>query len=243
MVTSEGLAKKRNETLPFLLGRRDANPDNYEQKVYLYREFQSEVLRILIPATTLEWNETVKQTFIAAVMLGLKETFGSVEHLKATVTEEPAPGNEYRKNYHVLYDSVPGGTGYLKHLSKTPDAIFDMLDKCLRVLVKCECASQPKRDGCYRCLFAYKQAGIWGRSLKSGNRHPLGPLEQSGTSRGNPNDQRDRHRSVDGKRTRTYVLEALKKLRLGTADRALRRYRPRARVHPTMGKEPIFYRG
>ena len=167
MVQSEGLAKKKKRKhYPFCSAAGDANPDNYEQKVYLYREFQSEVLRILIPATTLEWNETVKQTFIAAVMLGLKETFGSVEHLKATVTEEPAPGNEYRKNYLVLYDSVPGGTGYLKHLSKTPDAIFDMLDKCLRVLVKCECASQPKRDGCYRCLFAYKQSRYLGSISK-----------------------------------------------------------------------------
>ena len=167
MVQSENSNRKgKRKHSPSCPAAKESPPDAYEQRVFLYREFQSEVLRILIPATTIEWNEVVKQSFIAAVMLGLKKTFGSVEHLKATVTEEPAPGNEYRKNYLVLYDAVPGGTGYLKHLSKSPDAIFGMLGKSLQTLAKCECANHPKHDGCYRCLFAYKQSRYLGSISK-----------------------------------------------------------------------------
>ncbi|HRW35038.1 MAG TPA: DUF1998 domain-containing protein, partial [Thermotogota bacterium] len=128
----------------------------YEEEVYLYREFESEALRILIPTTSIQLNEVVENSFIAAVMLGLKEYFGSVDHLRATVSRVPVAGAEYERIYLTVYDTVPGGTGYLKHLLKNPHHVFDMLQKAVDVMADCECQSNPKHDGCYRCLFAYK---------------------------------------------------------------------------------------
>jgi len=133
-----------------------SSPADYEVEVFLYRDFESEILRILIPATTLQLDDVVEHSFIAAVMLGLKGYFGTVDHLRATISQEPVVGSEYRKNYLVLYDTVPGGTGYLKHLMKEPGAVFDMLQKAVDVMENCSCESNPEHDGCYRCLFAYK---------------------------------------------------------------------------------------
>ncbi|HPE69724.1 MAG TPA: DEAD/DEAH box helicase [Thermotogota bacterium] len=134
----------------------EKDPSKFLQTVYLFREFSSEILRILVPSTSNAADEAVLQSFSAAVMLGLKEYFGSVDHLKATFTHDPVPGGEYRRNALVIFDSVPGGTGYLKHLSRDPDTMFELLQKALDVMVSCPCASDPNKDGCYRCLYAYR---------------------------------------------------------------------------------------
>lgn len=133
-----------------------ATPGDYQEEVFLYREFDSEILRILIPATSIQLDDEVKHSFIAAIMLGLKEYFGSVDHLKATVSREASRGAEYHKNYLVIYDTVPGGTGYLKHLMKDPQTVFDMLQKAVDIMEACTCSSNPDHDGCYKCLFAYQ---------------------------------------------------------------------------------------
>ena len=38
------------------------------------------------------------------------------DHLGATVSQEPVPDADYRNQYLVIYDTVPGGTGYLRQL-------------------------------------------------------------------------------------------------------------------------------
>ena len=59
-------------------------------------------------------------------MLGMKKKFGNVDHLRATVSEVPVPEADYRKQYLVIYDSVPGGTGYLKQLMNEENVIIDV---------------------------------------------------------------------------------------------------------------------
>ena len=90
-------------------------------------------------------------------MLGLRERFGNVEHLQATLMNEPLPDNSgLRKTYLALYDTVPGGTGYLKQLSD-PDTMFEVFSMAKEVMEHCECAKNGG-DGCYRCLYAYRQS-------------------------------------------------------------------------------------
>ena len=55
----------------------------FEECLFLYREFTTEILRILVPATTLDFSNERKESFIAAFMLGMKEYFGNVDHLRA----------------------------------------------------------------------------------------------------------------------------------------------------------------
>lgn len=126
--------------------------------IFLYREFQTEALRVLIPETTAAGERVRTESFVAAVMLGLREQFGNVDHLRASVTDVPAEGAGYRKQYLVIYDSVPGGTGYLKQLAQNPDMFPGVLEKALHVLETCSCREDPEKDGCYHCLYAYRQS-------------------------------------------------------------------------------------
>ena len=132
--------------------------DAYEESLFLYREFSTEVLRLLVPATTMDSNSVKLESFVAAFMLGMKEYFGNVDHLRATVSEVPVPEAEYRKQYLVIYDSVPGGTGYLKQLMHEKNALIEIFEKALHVMENCTCKDDLQKDGCYHCLYAYRQS-------------------------------------------------------------------------------------
>lgn len=132
--------------------------DPFEECLFLYREFTTEALRVLVPATTLDLSKTRQESFIAAFMLGLKEYFGNVDHLRAALSDFPVAEAECRKQYLVMLDSVPGGTGYLKQLMQHDDALIEIFGKALAVLENCSCKDDPQKDGCYRCLYAYRQS-------------------------------------------------------------------------------------
>lgn len=136
-------------------------PDAAEQ-LFLYREFSTEALRILIPATTMDASTVRQESFTAAFLLGMKECFGNVDHLQAVVSEEPVPGMPFRKQYLVIYDCVPGGTGYLKQLIQRSDGLVEVFQQALRVLENCSCR-EDGRDGCYHCLYAYRQSSHIGQ--------------------------------------------------------------------------------
>lgn len=132
--------------------------------LYLYREYPSEAIRILLPTTSFNKSDEILHSFIASLQLGLKQKFGgSVEHLQTCLHEEPIPESSYRKRYLVLYDTVPGGTGYLQQLmvsgdKKLPENMVEVLEMALRVMENCECRHDPNKDGCYRCLYAYRNS-------------------------------------------------------------------------------------
>lgn len=138
----------------------------YEECLFLYREFQTEALRILIPATTMDSSKVRLESFVAAFMLGMKSKFGNVDHLRACVSEVPVPDADYRKQYLVIYDSVPGGTGYLRQLMNEIDGLIDVMQRAVDKMEHCSCkeyddnasANEEKKDGCYKCLYAYRQS-------------------------------------------------------------------------------------
>lgn len=125
--------------------------------MFLYREFVSEAVRILIPAIKMEDAKKV-ESFAAAIMLGLRKKFGSVDHLHFTVVDVPEPDSEVRKSYMVIYDTVPGGTGYLKQLTAGKNAMMDLFQLALEAMENCSCASDPDKDGCYHCVYGYRQS-------------------------------------------------------------------------------------
>ena len=152
----------KTKKIPLLSG-----PDAYEECLFLYREFTTEVLRILVPATTMDSTEKKLESFVAAFMLGMKEYFGNVDHLRATVSEVPVPDADYRKQYLVIYDSVPGGTGYLKQLMHEKNALVEIFEKALHVMENCSCKDDPQKNGCYHCLYAYRQSQQIGNISRS----------------------------------------------------------------------------
>jgi len=138
--------------------RTDHNGDLVDY-LYLYREFSSEALRILLPVTSMGPDSETVHSFVAALQLGMKERFhGSVDHISSTIYEEPIEESEHSKKYLMLYDRVPGGTGYLKDILNTDEPLMDVLEAAQEVMTSCPCREDPEKDGCYRCLYAYRNS-------------------------------------------------------------------------------------
>lgn len=132
---------------------------NLAQCLYLYREFNSEALRILLPIVTVEGGDRYLNSFIAALQLGLKKRFGGqVDHLKVMTYDEPIAESDAKRRFLMLYDSVPGGTGYLHELMRSPDDLLNVFKSARDVMVKCTCNQEIGKDGCYRCLYAYRNS-------------------------------------------------------------------------------------
>jgi DEAD/DEAH box helicase domain-containing protein len=124
--------------------------------VFLYRELKSEAIRLLIPSRSSS-DETSIYSFISALYVGLKEKFGgSIDHLEACIDERPIPGTSIKQRYLILYDKVPGGTGYLKQLTSSAEAFLSVLDLALKEIKTCTCESDPMADGCHRCILGYR---------------------------------------------------------------------------------------
>jgi DEAD/DEAH box helicase domain-containing protein len=132
-------------------------PNNYFESLYLYREFNSEAIRLMLPITSLNIDEEKLHSLIASFQLGLKEYFkGSVEHLRVGIYDEIDSKDEMAKRYLILYDTVPGGTGYLKQLMRDEKPLFEVLEVALKKLKNCQCNAHHDKDGCYKCIYAYK---------------------------------------------------------------------------------------
>jgi DEAD/DEAH box helicase domain-containing protein len=138
--------------------RNSKSDKTIQDCLYLYREFSSEAIRILLPVLSLTEDQKL-HSFIAALYLGLKKKFGgNIDHLRTAIHEEPIPDSGLRKKYLVLYDVVPGGTGYLKELMRPPKPLMEVFQLARDVLRSCECGQSPDKDGCYRCLYIYRQS-------------------------------------------------------------------------------------
>ena len=138
--------------------RGSDDPSNIIDCLYLYREFTSEALRILVPYTQSGVDETSVQSFMAAIRIGLKKRFGGkVDHLRMVTQEEKGQDGAASRQYVMLYDSVPGGTGYLHELlANEAKTLIEVLRLALIHLAGCSCNPDPEKDGCYRCVYQYR---------------------------------------------------------------------------------------
>ena len=129
-----------------------------ENCLYLYRQFSSEALRILLPRLSTGGTEEQVNSFVAALQLGLKRRFGGkVDHLRVAYQSEPVGETDERRHFIVLYDSVPGGTGYLHELLSKAENMQSVFRMAYEVMKNCDCYDHTM-DGCYRCLLEYRNA-------------------------------------------------------------------------------------
>ncbi|WP_333768046.1 DUF1998 domain-containing protein [Streptomyces sp. IBSBF 2435] len=133
--------------------RRGKKTDAREEQVLLAHQLQTEALRVLIPAATADVDSKV-HSFRAALRLGVDLHFGGdPQHLATTVASMPDNDSGERRWFLVLFDSLPGGTGYLDRLTK-PDAFRATLAAAYEALKGCPCAEEQRR-ACHRCLHRY----------------------------------------------------------------------------------------
>jgi DEAD/DEAH box helicase domain-containing protein len=140
-----------NRHTPFCAFRRGTVKDEALRTVVLARATTSEALRWLVPASP--WGlEVSEATLKALLQLVFRLRFGGrAGHLRFTQMSEPT-GDE-RLRFVVVYDDVPGGTGFLADLWSQPDELFSMFEQAQEMLSRCACV-----DGCYRCLYAFQSA-------------------------------------------------------------------------------------
>ena len=139
---------------------RDRGNDTERRiRVSLYHEFESEAIRLLLPVAEEHLDGVYAESFCAALLMGLKMFFGGkVDHLQTILQNAPVPSEEIRRTFIYLYDTVPGGTGHLQDLLKDQTLIKKVLNRALLELQECNCHKEPSKDGCYRCLFAYRNS-------------------------------------------------------------------------------------
>jgi ATP-dependent helicase YprA (DUF1998 family) len=134
--------------------RRDKQAEPEDVPVITATEHRTEALRILLPAATLNVPERLA-SFAAALHLGLALRYGGdPAHIRSAAATEPDRETELTRNYLVLYDALPGGTGYLQRLvERDGEEIRLVLAEAQRVLKDCPCSGE--RPACHRCLLGY----------------------------------------------------------------------------------------
>ncbi|HBO5084874.1 TPA: DEAD/DEAH box helicase [Pseudomonas aeruginosa] len=139
---------------------RRKNPEaSTQQCVFLYREFSSEGIRLFLPEVGFADTNEALLSFVAALELGLARRFrGAVDHLRIALDMRMAAGSDNPRCYLVIYDSVPGGTGYLKELMRAPEPLLEVFETALKALDECSCNQNPDTDGCYRCVYRYRNS-------------------------------------------------------------------------------------
>lgn len=139
--------------------KHPANDQDILHSAFLYREFSGEAMRLFVPTLSEGANEDLR-SFLAAFNLGLKLHYqGDVGHLQATLQTEPIAGHDtLRKSFVVVYDAVPGGTGYLKQFVQDPSLLREVLGKARLRMKDCTCQHDPDKDGCYRCILAHRNS-------------------------------------------------------------------------------------
>ena len=77
------------------------------------RDVEEGIDHYLIEAGLIEAGEKTALPFIDALELGLRRRFrGSLDHIRAMTCDNALAGANEGRRYLMLYDTVPGGTGY-----------------------------------------------------------------------------------------------------------------------------------
>lgn len=127
--------------------------DEVFHELFFFRETTTEALKVLLPVQYVD-SDAVIQMFKAGLSLGLRKYYkGNPQHIGMEVYREHNPRTLRFDRYLVLYDRVPGGTGYLQQLFQ-PKEFSKVLALAYENIRTCSCQHEGK-DGCYHCIYSY----------------------------------------------------------------------------------------
>lgn len=132
-------------------GQRTAGQD---VPLLLAHELTTEAVRILLPASVTRARERLA-SFTAALFAGIAARYGGdpdhIDIAAASMPDSPDQlGADFPRRFLVVYDRLPGGTGYLHRLASA-DGFREVLLKAREVIDNCAC-QQKELDGCHQCL-------------------------------------------------------------------------------------------
>lgn len=120
---------------------------------FLFRSMPTEAIKVLLPVQLFETQDSL-QLFRAGLELGLRHYYGSnPEHLRIDAYREFNRLTKDFDNYLVIYDVIPGGTGYLSKLYN-PQTFTELIRLSYEHIRDCQCHHEGK-DGCYHCILTY----------------------------------------------------------------------------------------
>lgn len=128
------------------------NADIFEE-IYFFREMQTEVLKIVLPVQEFNSDADIRM-FQAGLELGLKKYFkGNPGHIRIQSYREFNKQTDKFDRFLLLFDTIPGGTGYLEQLFN--DREFSLLLRLSYEAIR-DCSCQlTGHDGCYKCIYSY----------------------------------------------------------------------------------------
>jgi len=148
--------KKRSYHFPYCSNKSeqyDGKETSIFREIYLYRRFNTEALLILLPVQEFRSEEKIA-LFKSGLQLGLKGYFkGEPDHILIRESEAYNQESKRKEKYLVLFETIPGGTGYLSKLFDTTE-FTNVLKAAYESIAYCSCKSEGK-DGCYRCIYTY----------------------------------------------------------------------------------------
>ena len=131
----------------------DDRDEHVFERLYLYRHMQTEAIKILLPIQIMDANSAVEM-FKAGIELGMKAYYkSSPEHIRIDSYTEMNLATLQKDHYLVMYDTIPGGTGYLSKLYNTEEFTL-LLKTAYEKIHDCQCQWEGK-DGCYHCILTY----------------------------------------------------------------------------------------
>ena len=138
--------ERKQEHTPDCPDRHATGTEHLLDRLFLYRRFESECLRIMVPKG-FGSGERTTYSFMSALQLGLRKRFGGkVDHLRFETMSEAGAEEGSGKTYILIYDSVPGGTGYLQQLlAGDADTLTEVLAAAHAVIRDCGCKDRRGR--------------------------------------------------------------------------------------------------
>ncbi len=120
----------------------------------LAHELSTEAVRVLLPASVARAKERLA-SFTAALFAGIAAQYGGdpdhIDIAEATMPDHSGvDGSDWPRRFLVVYDRLPGGTGYLHRLASA-DGFREVLLKARDVIENCSCREKGL-DGCHQCL-------------------------------------------------------------------------------------------
>ncbi|MGH3205555.1 MAG: Zn-binding domain-containing protein, partial [Streptosporangiaceae bacterium] len=138
--------------------RHGTGPGDHTELI-LAHVLHTEAIRVLLPVATALVPERVA-SFAAALMAGVAQKYGGdPDHLTVITATMPDQETGHRRQFLVLHDTLPGGTGYLHRLADSEE-LRQVLVGARDVVARCRCADDGKR-ACHRCLLSHIDDDKW----------------------------------------------------------------------------------
>lgn len=123
------------------------------EELYLFREIETELLKIILPVQEFNTEADIRM-FQAGLELGLKKYFkGNPGHIRVMDYKEFNQNTNRFDRFLLLYDTIPGGSGYLEELFDNKN-FNELLRNSYESIRDCNC-QQYGHDGCYKCIYSY----------------------------------------------------------------------------------------